>query len=198
MFYKPTYCCSCGDKIDRIEWRLLTSRRFCELCETEYKFDDWLPRIAGVFAILLGIWGTGIYFSRSAESINISNPRAIASSRVERAKSGNSKASVQDSVVKGVRDRKESSKDRVKREESDRQNKVDEPLISETVSEPVAKTIDKGQVVREVSEPSYYCGAETKKGTPCSRKVKGKKRCWQHEGREAMLPQSKLAVGGKN
>lgn len=40
----------------------------------------------------------------------------------------------------------------------------------------------------------YYCGATTKKGTPCSRKVKGGGRCWQHKGQEAMLAQEKLLI----
>ena len=38
------------------------------------------------------------------------------------------------------------------------------------------------------------CGARTKKGTPCSRRVRGTGRCWQHRGRPAMLPPSKLIV----
>ena len=38
------------------------------------------------------------------------------------------------------------------------------------------------------------CGARTKKGTPCSRRVRGTGRCWQHRGRPAMLPAAKLLV----
>ena len=38
----------------------------------------------------------------------------------------------------------------------------------------------------EVAEAQYYCGAETKKGTPCSRRVKGNTRCYQHSGMPAM------------
>ena len=38
------------------------------------------------------------------------------------------------------------------------------------------------------------CGARTKKGTPCSRRVRGTGRCWQHRGKSAMLPASKLVV----
>jgi len=38
------------------------------------------------------------------------------------------------------------------------------------------------------------CGARTKKGTPCSRRVRGTGRCWQHRGKPAMLPASKLIV----
>ena len=40
----------------------------------------------------------------------------------------------------------------------------------------------------------YMCGARTKKGTPCSRRVHGPVRCWQHKGMPAMLPPEKLLV----
>lgn len=40
------------------------------------------------------------------------------------------------------------------------------------------------------------CGARTKKGTPCSRRVRGTGRCWQHIGRPAILPPAKLIVQG--
>jgi hypothetical protein len=45
-----------------------------------------------------------------------------------------------------------------------------------------------------VSEEIYICGARTKKGTPCSRRVHGPTRCWQHKGLPAMLPQEKLKI----
>lgn len=45
-----------------------------------------------------------------------------------------------------------------------------------------------------VGEVVYLCGARTKKGTPCSRRVHGPVRCWQHKGMPAMLPQEKLLI----
>jgi hypothetical protein len=48
----------------------------------------------------------------------------------------------------------------------------------------------------EPEEVVYICGARTKKGTPCQRRVRGPGRCWQHRGRPAMLPPSKLVVPG--
>jgi len=45
-----------------------------------------------------------------------------------------------------------------------------------------------------VEEVVYLCGARTKKGTPCSRRVHGPVRCWQHKGLPAMLPQEELLV----
>lgn len=44
------------------------------------------------------------------------------------------------------------------------------------------------------NEEIYTCGARTKKGTPCSRRVHGPVRCWQHKGMPAMLPQEKLRI----
>ena len=47
------------------------------------------------------------------------------------------------------------------------------------------------------TEEIYTCGARTKKGTPCSRRVHGPVRCWQHLGLPAMLPQEQLRVKAK-
>jgi hypothetical protein len=38
------------------------------------------------------------------------------------------------------------------------------------------------------TEEIYTCGARTKKGTPCSRRVHGPVRCWQHKGMVSMIP----------
>ncbi|HEV8188769.1 MAG TPA: hypothetical protein VGP83_13530 [Pyrinomonadaceae bacterium] len=43
-------------------------------------------------------------------------------------------------------------------------------------------------------EQTYQCGARTKKGTPCSRRVHGPVRCWQHKGAKAILPLEKLLI----
>ena len=46
----------------------------------------------------------------------------------------------------------------------------------------------------DLAEVVSICGARTKRGTPCSRRVRGTGRCWQHRGKSAMLPASKLIV----
>jgi hypothetical protein len=43
-------------------------------------------------------------------------------------------------------------------------------------------------------EVTYICGAKTKSGTPCTRKVHGNVRCYQHKGQPAMLPPEQLVV----
>jgi len=39
-----------------------------------------------------------------------------------------------------------------------------------------------------LADDVYICGARTKKGTPCSRRVHGPVRCWQHKGLPSMIP----------
>ena len=47
------------------------------------------------------------------------------------------------------------------------------------------------------NEVVSICGARTRKGTPCQRRVRGTGRCWQHLGNKAMLPPEKLIVQGQ-
>ena len=58
-------------------------------------------------------------------------------------------------------------------------------------NQPASKTNER---VEEPAETRSICGARTKKGTPCSRRVHGVGRCWQHRGLPAMLPPEKLIV----
>ena len=44
------------------------------------------------------------------------------------------------------------------------------------------------------AEEIYTCGARTKKGTACTRRVHGAVRCWQHLGLPALLPQERLRI----
>lgn len=44
------------------------------------------------------------------------------------------------------------------------------------------------------TENVYICGAQTKKGKPCSRRMPKAVRCWQHKGMPPMLPPEKLIV----
>lgn len=40
----------------------------------------------------------------------------------------------------------------------------------------------------QANAPVYLCGARTKKGKPCSRRVSAEgERCWQHQGKRSMM-----------
>ena|SRR6185436_19670063 len=61
---------------------------------------------------------------------------------------------------------------------------VNTPTAQGSLSAPATVTVD----------DVYICGARTKKGTPCSRRVHGPVRCWQHKGLPSMVPVDKLRV----
>jgi len=51
------------------------------------------------------------------------------------------------------------------------------------------------QTSATVDETAYICGARTKKGTPCRRRVHvAGERCYQHKGRTAMVAPEKLVI----
>ena len=73
--------------------------------------------------------------------------------------------------------------------------RADSPLTSPEDPGPIKPA----SVEAQPSTPSneevvYLCGAQTKKGTPCSRRVHGPVRCWQHKGTRAMMSQDKLRI----
>ncbi len=181
MSYKPKFCCQCGDKIERIDWKINSSRRFCELCETEFKIHDLLPRIAVVCGILFGIFGLGTYWQKSEGSVkNVS--KQLSGTPLNINKSFANQAAPQISANQNV--------------QSLAQTK---PNISNAeIKSPTASSVS-GTKQSEAAPDAlpvkiYYCGAQTKKGSPCSRKMKNGGRCWQHTGQPAMLPQEKLLV----
>ena len=72
--------------------------------------------------------------------------------------------------------------------------RADSPLSSPEDPGPSKTATAVSNSPATIEEDVYLCGARTKKGTPCSRRVHGPVRCWQHKGERAMLPQEKLLV----
>ena len=70
------------------------------------------------------------------------------------------------------------------------------PLVIERSAEmaPSVNTGSESAPSAIIEDDTYQCGARTKKGTPCSRRVHGPVRCWQHKGMPAMLPIDKLRI----
>ena len=73
MFYKPKFCCQCGDKVERLNWRLWTNRRFCQLCETEFGVFDWIQKIAFVVLFLIAIIGIGNLWRKTEKELSITS-----------------------------------------------------------------------------------------------------------------------------
>ncbi len=155
MFFKPKFCCNCGEAIERDQWRLWTSRRFCELCETEFKGQDLIPKAIVACALLVGVAGIGAGFRGSGE--------------IGRAADSSASRTTARSLV---------ASDKIKRAHPDA---VVEKNESDVSGEQTRVTSEQPQPPKKSSEQKvFYCGATTKKGSPCSRKVKTKGFCWQH------------------
>jgi hypothetical protein len=182
MPYKPKHCCQCGDKIDRIDWKPWTSRRFCELCETEFGIYEWLSR--GLFGVglLLGLFSIGSYLQKDAKPLNVASKQimsGVPSTRSDVIEQTNVSRGSTNNAVQTLMPSKNSAA-QIKSHDDTK------------VSDLKAKQIEPSTTER--SEKLYFCGAETKKGTMCSHRVKGGGRCWQHVGQTAMLPQQKLKL----
>lgn len=172
MLFKPNFCANCGEKIERTDWGIFTSRRFCQVCESEFKGQDLIPRAIVVVGLLISVFGFGSYLkngSASTNSLAVRQPTKL----VEQ-KPIESPPALQPIKTEIV------SPETV-------------PNLPQTLSAKPASNEALKPLVAD--EPQYYCGAETKKGTPCTRRVKGNTRCFQHKGMPAMLPAGKLRIG---
>jgi hypothetical protein len=185
MFYTPKHCCECGEKIDRNEWKLLTSRRFCEICESEFKFYDWLPRLILGVGILLSVIGIGSLLKKTDAPVNISTTPNLAVASNKNQGERNSQVSSNSGVQNPAPNRSTSS------EENGQGNK--QSTLAAIDRKPATQVTAQTRQ-NSAAETVYICGAQTKKGTPCSRRVKGGGRCWQHTGQPSMLPPEKLVV----
>lgn len=179
MFYKPKYCCECGERIVRRNWTIWSSKRFCEACEIDRKMEELFPKTLVLFALVFGLFGVGSLFWGGK---NLEEPkRFLIKAEVER---GN-----RNDRICGEVDKNEAGGNVVKVREADGNIKTERSVEGNTDSRDKNK---EGKA--EVETQLYYCGAMTKKGTPCMRKVKGGGRCWQHKGQPAMLKPEELLV----
>ena len=172
MGYTPNFCCQCGDKIERVNWNL-KSRRFCELCETDFGIYDWLPRLALVFGCFLAIFGFGSYWMRPAKNLNTVQNQYLSSS-----------LNINKETIKPI-----NTSNKTLPPEPENSQKPSAPRQIPTTKEKTTLSLPNQPV-----ETVYFCGAQTKKGTPCSRRVRGGGRCFQHIGQPAMLPAEKLVA----
>ncbi|HQZ83441.1 MAG TPA: hypothetical protein PLR83_09485 [Pyrinomonadaceae bacterium] len=168
IVFRPKFCVNCGEKIVRDEWHFWTSGRFCELCETEFKGRETGRRAAVVLAVL-GIAAFSFAFVAPEKPIGTKLIAASTSTAGPKA------------LVSRVEPQKLPA------------NQAKEQVTEQPTPETVSPSEKKPAVV-VASEPIYMCGAETKKGTACTRKVKGNVRCWQHKGMPAILNSEELRV----
>ena len=173
MSYKPNYCNQCGEQVERTDWKLWHSRRFCELCADDYIFEDWKSPIAGITVGLMLLF-TGAYYAKSEKPLNVQPNNFVSTVQTNR------NAPV-------VPNRQPLQKAEAAPAEPVKINNSPPVIAAELPKAPVNLPV-------EAAEKIYFCGAMTKKGTLCSRRVKGGGRCWQHDGQESPVAQEKLLI----
>ena len=178
MPYKPKFCCQCGEKIDIVDWKPWTSRRFCQLCATEFGIYDILRGVLLGIALLFGLYGIGSYFQKPEKPLNVATNQI--------AVTGKNNDSIQTKNIAQV-----SSNPGVQLP-TQTGNSATTVKTQNTAAPIELKNKQMSPLAGESPEKIYFCGAQTKKGTMCSRRVKNGGRCWQHEGQAALLPQEKL------
>jgi len=168
MIYRPNFCCKCGEKIERVEWPLLASRRFCDLCRTEHQVTEWLPRILIVVGFVFGLAGLAASLRQSPKADDLA-ARSVVGPRSERPQT--QKKSDFNATPPGVQQSQPGQNSAVPERQTDQ-----------------TTLARKQPTMAGNPDPVYYCGAATKKGTPCTRRVKRPgDRCWQHQGMPSML-----------
>ena len=177
MFYKPKYCCNCGEKIERVTPSFTDSGRFCDVCKHDFVLPRSLPVIFVALMTVFGVFGLGSYW-RSGEKTAAPATRQFAVNPSNTGKKSVNNAS-QISSNANVQPPAQTS--------SGQKNALP---ASNLTTRPQVKQADPATALAE--ETVYFCGALTKKGTPCSRRVRGGGRCWQHQGQAAMLPPENL------
>ena len=174
MFYKPNFCAECGEKIERVEWRPWTSRRFCDDCAPALENAiRWKTGIAVVSILVAGVFLGQIGRLASKPAANAQTLVSTASPNVS--KSNQTPTTSNNQIVSTT-------------------NSATNSLAQTSAAQNKTVVNPPPPIVAVQTEASYYCGAKTQKGTICTRRVKGGGRCWQHIGKPAMLPQEKLLI----
>jgi len=168
MLYRPNFCCHCGEKIARSKWLPWTSRRFCEFCQVEQMQHELLPKAGAVIAILVGAAGMVSYLSGAAEL------GTGTSAKIRR-------AGQESNTAPAVRPTKPANPPAPSQQSSSSNSGASTKLQREAPPE-------------SSTEPVYYCGARTRKGTPCTRRLKTKGRCWQHAGQPLAEDETKHSL----
>lgn len=77
-------------------------------------------------------------------------------------------------------------------------NEASKPTSRDTRGNSLPKQNAEAADSKSVDDVVYLCGARTKKGTPCRRRVHfAGERCYQHKGMPAIMPLEKLTVKNK-
>jgi hypothetical protein len=176
MLHKPNFCCECGEKIEKEIRKWWESRKCCDECARH--FDKLPKRILKYFVGAFVFTGIGFFIANSIPQRKL----PIVSTQNQAVSTPQQTANRQIAQTNQTANAPRAAKPTI---QTDAQ-KTPQTLISS----PTQISPD----ITETTETAYFCGARTQKGAPCSRRVRGGGRCWQHVGKPPMLPAEKLKI----
>ena len=165
--YRPNFCCECGERVARARWRVWTSRRFCDACVRRFGRKRLVVPLL-ISASLACCFLLGRATGKQAPAA-VFERGALDLTRLPAPDSARTRETRRDTQTNSA------------------------PTKPEPTYGPDGTANERPT---DPAEVVYICGARTKKGTPCSRRVRAPGRCWQHRGMPAILPPSKLVVPG--
>ena len=172
--YKPNFCAECGERVERARWRPWTSGRFCAACEPRFRRGRFLAPLVAGCALLCAGFAAGRLARPAPPPLVVSYAPGAPAAAPLVPPPGVSHSS----AAPGKSEPADAAK-------------------SESAEAAEPRYGPDGTAAERPTDPEELvsvCGARTKKGTPCSRRVRGTGRCWQHRGRPAILPPAKLVV----
>lgn len=186
MFYKPKYCCNCGEKIERIGQGLWENSRFCDSCKNDLKYYEWLPLLGSGSILVISVIFFGVSLQQEKIKPDIKPNQLVETKSNVRSANKLQSVAVNQQTSNTAQSNSANSSERMV-------SQIENQSLPTTLVTKPQKASSENQSKVD-AEPTYFCGAATKKATACSRRVKGGGRCWQHEGQAAVLPQEKLLV----
>jgi hypothetical protein len=166
--YQPNFCPECGERIERARRHLWPSRPFCKACATRLRnARAALPLLAGAVLFTLGL-GAGRVVRTSDTPPLVIERRQLSKTPAQAATTLPPAASLQTENPRAPASRE---------------------------AKPAATS--NGQPALDTQETVSICGALTKKGAPCQRRVRGTGRCWQHKDQPAVIPLEERIVKAK-
>ena len=178
--HQPKFCCECGEKIERAEWNLFTSRKYCEDCDGEFGSQDRRRIGFGAVGVLL----TGIFATALTLNAVSPKPPIVVQSKTANVSPNTNAANspITNNAVAQIPSQTHPAP---------QSNSAQAAKTLSANPNPVAAA---PPIIEQQVDGAYYCGARTQKGTPCTRRVRGGGRCWQHVGKPPMLAQEKLLI----
>jgi hypothetical protein len=183
--YKPNFCADCGERVLRERWRAWTSRRFCPACAKRFR-QSWIAPLLCACALACAGFAVGRLMRPAPPPLNLERGALPLPALLLKggAKSNGASGDV------------ETTNDATHGDSTTGDAANDANSHARAKSDAGAQAVG-ASIVDAMTDPNEIvsiCGARTKKGTPCQRRVRGTGRCWQHRGMPAMLPPEKLIV----